>query len=841
MTIMAPRGTRTSGCLTRLGVRTLLTGFFAILGVVPAWTQATGGAPSSTASAVDEARAQLLGLADARRFDGGAFATLVANRDAGVRAAAARVLGELASPEAAALVGELAHDPDPGVRAAAAAGAGSLASMIPAGVHASDALGVEIHRLLLDPVPAVRSAAAWAAGAAQRPGFDLWVLQRLGREKDPEVEAAILRELWRFPGTLWIKRATTFVASPDVRTRLAAAWSLARSGRQEAVAGLKRASRDSEPLVRMVALEGARRGPAGALWRELLAGAGDADARVRVAALQGLEAALRREPGRSLPPAVVERLQLAAAGADPDRVQERVVAIRLAGVGRCAQGQLRAALAAREPWVAGEALIALTETGEPDIDRAVREWFASQELPPRLAAVRAFRHLNGGQQELVAALGDPQAAVRLAVLEALGDDGSRAATAAISQRLADQDPVVRAAAVQALADRKALPPAEDLLRLLARERGAATADAAVATVEALGAQKALPDGARTVLEGLAGSAYATIARAAWQALTAHGVVRPLPGVKTGEDASFYRKVVEWARTPRWIEVVTVRGTLQVTLDTSDAPLTCFRISELAEKKFFDGLTFHRVEPNFVVQGGDPRGDGSGGPGFALRDELSSAPFQAGSVGMALSGPDTGGSQIFVTLTPRPHLLGRYPLVGTVTGGFEVAQRLRAGDRILRTHVGEGPLPQYYPVWYGSLDPARLDRDIVGWRGERESYKPESKWLDLLRTAKLRYQLVVVMGTWCGDSREQIPRLQAVLSALGERSPFEAPRLLGVDRSKSADAKAFPYGPVELVPTIVVTAGGSEVGRVVETPKSGSVEEDLVRILSSVEGWQLPDE
>jgi hypothetical protein len=98
-----------------------------------------------------------------------------------------------------------------------------------------------------------------------------------------------------------------------------------------------------------------------------------------------------------------------------------------------------------------------------------------------------------------------------------------------------------------------------------------------------------------------------------------------------------------------------------------------------------------------------------------------------------------------------------------------------------------------------------------------------------------------MGTWCGDSREQIPRLFAVLGALGERSPFEPPLLLAIDRSKAVDATAFPFGKVELVPTIVVTIGGSEVGRIVETPSSGSVEGDLVRILAAIEGWVVPEE
>ncbi len=361
----------------------------------------------------------------------------------------------------------------------------------------------------------------------------------------------------------------------------------------------------------------------------------------------------------------------------------------------------------------------------------------------------------------------------------------------------------------------------------------------MALIGALAAGKTLSDGTRAALEGLTGSPDPVVARAAWQGLAAHGVPWPLPEVRTGEGPGFYREVIRWGGAPRWLEVATWRGTMQIALDTASAPLACFRLAALADKEFFDGLTFHRVEPDFVVQGGDPRGDGWGGPGFVMRDELALAPFAAGAVGIALDGPDTGGSQLFVTLTPRPHLLGRYPHVGTVAAGFEVASRLRVGDRILRARAGEGPRPTYVPVWYGVLDPARLDREIPGWHDEFAGYRPQEKWLELLRSAKLRYGLTVAMGTWCPDSREQIPRLEAVLAALGTGSPFDAPRLVGVDRGKAADPASFPFGPVELVPTIVVTAGGAEVGRIVETPKSGRIEEDLVRILAPIEGWEVP--
>jgi len=99
--------------------------------------------------------------------------------------------------------------------------------------------------------------------------------------------------------------------------------------------------------------------------------------------------------------------------------------------------------------------------------------------------------------------------------------------------------------------------------------------------------------------------------------------------------------------------------------------------------FFDGLPFHRVVPEFVVQGGDPRGDGTGGPGWEVRDEINLLRYARGTLGMALSGPDTGGSQFFVTLSPQPHLDGGYTAFGRVAAGLEVLDRIEQWDRIVR--------------------------------------------------------------------------------------------------------------------------------------------------------------
>jgi cyclophilin family peptidyl-prolyl cis-trans isomerase len=134
---------------------------------------------------------------------------------------------------------------------------------------------------------------------------------------------------------------------------------------------------------------------------------------------------------------------------------------------------------------------------------------------------------------------------------------------------------------------------------------------------------------------------------------------------------------------------TDRGTIQLELAVLDAPLTVETFVTLARKGFFDGLTFHRVVPDFVIQGGDPRGDGEGGPGFTIRDEISQRPYLRGIVGMALDWEETGGSQFFITHSPQPHLDARYTVIGRVMTGMEVVDLIQQGDVIRRVRVWDG--------------------------------------------------------------------------------------------------------------------------------------------------------
>lgn len=126
---------------------------------------------------------------------------------------------------------------------------------------------------------------------------------------------------------------------------------------------------------------------------------------------------------------------------------------------------------------------------------------------------------------------------------------------------------------------------------------------------------------------------------------------------------------------------TSRGLITIELLYGDAPKTVNNFIALAESGFYDSRVFHRVVPNFVIQDGCPRGDGWGGPGYTIMCENNRLPYGTGTVGMALSGKDTGGSQFFITLSPQPHLDAAYTVFGRVIGGMETAQEIVRGDSI----------------------------------------------------------------------------------------------------------------------------------------------------------------
>ncbi len=142
-------------------------------------------------------------------------------------------------------------------------------------------------------------------------------------------------------------------------------------------------------------------------------------------------------------------------------------------------------------------------------------------------------------------------------------------------------------------------------------------------------------------------------------------------------------ILESVKPNQRVRIVTNRGEIILELMKEQAPFTVLNFVKLIKKEFYNGLCFHRVVPDFVVQGGDPRGDGWGGPGYQMRTEISTANYERGSCGMASAGKDTEGSQFFITHISTPHLDGRYTIFAKVVKGMEIVDCLQVGD-IMKT-------------------------------------------------------------------------------------------------------------------------------------------------------------
>jgi cyclophilin family peptidyl-prolyl cis-trans isomerase/HEAT repeat protein len=376
------------------------------------------------------------------------------------------------------------------------------------------------------------------------------------------------------------------------------------------------------------------------------------------------------------------------------------------------------------PGVALEAVAALARLRSGAGLAYIQDLITDDWPTMRAAAVRACAAIDpaGFPTLLSGTEPDPHWIVRAAIADALGSMPTSFATARLRVLLDDPDKRVVPAALDSLTKLKA-PGLDDILltELKAPDVGIRAAAARnIAEIHLAGGAAALRDAyaagqsdpsseARAAaLEGLsvfglgeAGETLkAALADSDWSvrlgaAKLLHSLdpqtetvmaIRPAPGgpVAPYDSADMIRPMYS---PHAFIE--TAKGTIEIELAVLDAPQTVQNFVALARKGYFNGLQIHRVVPNFVVQDGDPRGDGSGGPGYTIRDELNDRPYLRGTVGMALSGPDTGGSQFFIAQSPQPHLDAKYTAFGQVVNGMEVVDRLQQLDVIERIRIWDG--------------------------------------------------------------------------------------------------------------------------------------------------------
>jgi cyclophilin family peptidyl-prolyl cis-trans isomerase len=273
------------------------------------------------------------------------------------------------------------------------------------------------------------------------------------------------------------------------------------------------------------------------------------------------------------------------------------------------------------------------------------------------------------------------------VLRALAAFKPKDLTEVLIAHLKKPDVIVRGTAADLLAD---LPPSDEIkLALFAAwplTKEDSLNDAALSILDALSKQKngllKEPDLLTETLGDALGSPDHLIRRRVVRLLdaaTGRDSSIHIGKVQTKNTEATYRRAL--ARIGRKVlaVVTTNKGSFTIELLPSEAPLTVDNFVQLAQRNYYQGVTIHRVVPNFVIQDGDPRGDGNGGPGYQIRCEINQVPYDRAVLGMALSGKDTGGSQWFVTHAPQPHLDGGYTVFGRVVAGMNVVDKIERGD------------------------------------------------------------------------------------------------------------------------------------------------------------------
>jgi cyclophilin family peptidyl-prolyl cis-trans isomerase/HEAT repeat protein len=638
--------------------------------------------------------AALLAAADTRHLDPPLFRDALADPNPAVRRQVALAAGRIGDPVAVDLLVPLLGDPMPAVQAAAAFALGLLkdARALPPLLQLARAVpAAEAGPPQLEAVTAIARIGSIGAVGGDEGARALLEFVAAG-------SPAALLEAWRLGARAPVTELLTFADAPDLGARGAALYSLGRLRAPRGAAPLVAALADGDPRVRAIAARAVTRAlvdsagldPRAAvdrLW-VLLA---DQDAHVRVNALRAL--ASFRDPGLAAAVApLVADLDIGVA------VQAETT---LGALGGAAVVQaLRPRLASGVFALRRQALIALAQADSAGGVAAAAPLAEDADWRWRSVAAEAFGAARA-RDRLEARLADADGRVVAQALQALqhlvpaADSGTRARARGL---LAHADPAVRSVAADILGRQ---PDPDDVDLLVAAYRRAERDpfnDGRLSAVAALGAiAGASATGRLRVATRFVGAVprpedYVVLRLAADTLPDARDAWGPATAIATGRTAADYRDVARrWLApaltgqpNPR-ITIETDRGVLTIELLPAEAPLTVAAFLGLVERRFFDGTRWHRVVPNFVVQDGDPRGDGWGGPGFALRDEVNPVRYDVGTMGMALSGPDTGGSQYFITHSPQPHLDGIYTVFGRVVSGATVLDAIAQGDRIRSVH------------------------------------------------------------------------------------------------------------------------------------------------------------
>lgn len=636
--------------------------------------------------------AEMLRMEDRRDYDEGRLSAFLGNPHVEVRRRAVQAAGRIRDPRAVDLLLTALADSAPGVRADAAFALGQLGDTT---APVLDALS----SLALDPREdsGARAEAVAAIGKLGAPAGSATIealLSGIEQETPETVVQEALLAVWRLPRD---DRSAALVAvhasSENTERRWRAVYALMRLGDPGTIPVLLERTRDQDALVRALAARGLRKATADSAGLEAAAMttftglANDPHPHVRINAVRALASYGLPE----LAPVIRDRL------ADRDGNVAIAAAEALAELGTTeAVPALEAVVRDTTVRLAlrGAALTSLIRLDPEKGVAHAADLARSGEWLDRFYAARALQAApwNLAAGELTTLSSDEDARVAAAALGSMGTHAADSLPAIYTifvERLGSADSRIRTAAVRGLATRASPVDLPALLDAYDRaQNDTDDNDAALAAIAALGelARRGTPV-ARGFFLRFQRSADPLV-RVEVERNLGRGTWGPPLPIETGKEIEFYEDVVRRIVIPDLVEGIrprvairTAGGEITIELAAADAPLTVDNFLSLARRGYFNGSRWHRVVPNFVLQDGDPRGDGAGGPGYAIRDELNRVRYGRGTVGMALSGPDTGGSQFFITHSPQPHLDGGYTVFGRVVDGMDVADRVIQDDPI----------------------------------------------------------------------------------------------------------------------------------------------------------------
>lgn len=740
--------------------------------------------------------------------------SLTGDKDRGVRLAAIFGLGEVADESTVPTLTYLTSDADPAVAAEA--------------VEALSKLAVAFRQSRFSVLKRY-----------------LWLLDGKVAEA---VRARAIRYLFRFDSDEASHAAVRQLASPSSQIRQEAAYSLARRAYPGALAALHLVANDTNVLTRAYTATALGQMADATSLPYLLKSLGDIHPWVRTNAAVAV-AKIAAKSTDALKTADLPRV-LAAAG-DPDPgVRAAMVDVLGYYALKDAEAKKRLiyALKSGTRWERELAAGVIAQRFAPDSE----EYKLLTDLTP-WQIVRILEATTGGDRGepvrlLYAAIrtkyskhADPT--VRAAALAAIPADRVDRELPLINAGFKDPDVMVRATAYdrygQVTTD-EASVWVPRLLQAEKRERKESMNDARIAAIRSLALFGYR--GLRGFLEGLLGDRDPVVRRVAADLLRDHfkgydPQYTPLPVKRSAAD---YAEIVRWSRQPHTATIHMSRGKIELALLAQDAPVTAWNFAQLARKKFYARTSFMRVVPNFVVQGGDPRNDMNGGPGYAIRDEINMQRYTRGAVGMALSGPDTGGSQFFITHSPQPHLDGGYTVFARVYDGMSgVVDQIERGDSVERIAIDEHPpvgaaaidaVPNVsLPLEIGAMTRQELLEKIPDYEVRRREYTPDSSVIEMMKSyVKPGDRVEVYMGTWCEDSQREVPKLLRIsddLHALGTELPL---KLVAIDRSKQQPAALTAGKALAKVATFIYYRDGQELGRIEERPVS-LFEDDLLAL------------